>query len=214
MNENKLEPKKHSNERILTFIVIVLLFSVFLAYMQADKIARHSRVLKEELNAKNNAIQHYKRETEITNNQLKIEINQRQALVKQLELLQEIANKPVPRCQDTPPLASTASILLHESKISNNPYTPAYDCKDYANDYIKYLHDRDIFSCVGTIVYNANTAHNIVLVNTSDKGLLFVDPARESFYNKQQIFKVHHNVKRIATCYGTFYPGPHPAPTP
>lgn len=66
--------------------------------------------------------------------------------------------------------------FLDDDKTNKNEWTKEYDCTQFAQDVMRNALKQGIYSCVVRMDYDDNTAHNIIVFNTSDLGLQYFEP--------------------------------------
>jgi hypothetical protein len=56
-----------------------------------------------------------------------------------------------------------------------------YNCVDYSQNLIKEFKDNKIYSCLTTLYFEGDDGHALVSVDTSDKGIIYIEPQDEVF---------------------------------
>jgi uncharacterized protein YoxC len=85
-----------------------------------------------------------------------------------------------------------------------------FNCVDFSNTFISNFAKKGYYSCLTEIVFSNDTAHALVAVNTTDKGLLYVEPQSDIIITSLKVgddycAKVGWNcdwvIKYLKSCY-------------
>ena len=75
--------------------------------------------------------------------------------------------------------------FLHKDKTNLNTWTERnYDCTAFSTDVVKNAIENNIFMCIVEVNF-IEGAHIIIAVNTSNKGLLYIEPQSDNIVNLQ-----------------------------
>ena len=93
-----------------------------------------------------------------------------------LELYKERVNQFKERAVTIPTIGQLRAFTLN-SHINYNKYlNNSFVCSNFANLFVQKFRQEGYFSCVTEIVFDNDMAHMLVAVNTTDKGVVFVEP--------------------------------------
>jgi len=99
--------------------------------------------------------------------------------------------------------------FLNQTNIESLERNKSYVCTDYANELIKQLHDNGTFSCFAFVYKQGSAGHALVAVNTTDRGVVYVDVEHDRVYSKNEVLFVNWKVHRVTSCFGRFEPEMH-----
>ena len=57
-----------------------------------------------------------------------------------------------------------------------------FDCTSFSNMFVEHFRERGFYSCVVEIDFDDDTAHDLVAVNTSDMGIVYVEPQTDQIF--------------------------------
>ena len=77
------------------------------------------------------------------------------------------------------PTYSEAMAFTEEDKTDLHPYTPNYVCYDFSSDFIANALDAG-YMCGFVYIEYAATAHSVVCFNTTDYGLIYIEPQNDA----------------------------------
>jgi len=79
---------------------------------------------------------------------------------------------------DKNPLFEEVFAFIKKDKTDRNLYLDKsrYDCTQFSNTLIRNAFKENILMCAVEINYNESKGHMIVAVNTSDRGLIYIEP--------------------------------------
>lgn len=78
---------------------------------------------------------------------------------------------------DYSPTLEEVKNVLEETDIEDIPFDGEnFNCYDYSIELIKAFRDRKIYSCLQILYFADGGGHAIVVVNTSDYGLIHIEP--------------------------------------
>ena len=129
-----------------------------------------------------------------------------------------INTKEVPNCEvkkeGVPPNLSTLRNFLRMD-TTDSIINYSWDCEDYTNHLLKDMLSAGLVGCHARLDFVDGMAHAIVAVNTSDDGVVFVEPQTDkifnlsigdNYYDKGGLRIAHlknWKIKRISSCYYT-----------
>jgi len=88
-----------------------------------------------------------------------------------------------------------------------------FDCTEFSNQFIKNFAEKGFFACTTEISFDDDTGHIIVAVNTTDRGLFYVEPQTDYLIDSKEL-KVGEDycnivnwdcdwiIKKISSCFG------------
>jgi hypothetical protein len=110
----------------------------------------------------------------------------------EIETLTESHNKQVEKIKELPlfnmnPTHTEVVSLVRRNKIDEVPYDDDnFNCVEYSFGLIKGFLEEKIHACITWIIFDeeAEASHAIVAVNTSDKGVIYIEPQEDKIiYN-------------------------------
>ncbi len=121
------------------------------------------------------------RATNISLTQKLAELNQAKIEIERInqELLAEISRLRKAKTYINPTYAEMWRFLL-EDKTDKNPYIPgAYTCLEFSRDVNNNAEEQGIRCALVLIFFRDGKGHAIVAFETTDKGLIFIEPQRD-----------------------------------
>ncbi|MCW4035026.1 MAG: Yae1 family protein, partial [Candidatus Bathyarchaeota archaeon] len=80
------------------------------------------------------------------------------------------------------PTYQEAMTFIQADKTDLNPYTPTYVCYDFTADFNKNAAEQG-YRCGFVYIEYATSAHAIACFNTTDQGLIYVEPQNDHIVN-------------------------------
>ena len=121
-------------------------------------------------------------------------------------------SKKVSTCEFVIPKTRDVSIHLSRKQLQHflrfdntngKKHSKNFQCADFSNELIRKLWDRGVFSCMAIVYMNNNTmAHALVAVNTTDFGVVYVEPQTDDILLHEELVKVYPTLDRVTSCYG------------
>ena len=102
--------------------------------------------------------------------------------------------------------------FIRRDRTNKNEYSKSYDCTEFSNEFISNFADEGYFSCQTGIDFGKIYGHNIVAINTTDKGLIYLEPQTDKLINPVFMKKNYNycsavnwdckwNMKKISSCF-------------
>jgi hypothetical protein len=88
-------------------------------------------------------------------------------------------------------------------------YTDYFTCVDFANTFVKNFRNRGYYSCVAYVEFE-KSAHDLVAVNTTDKGILYVEPQNDAIIYSLKVgdnycakvgWNCNYIIKKLSSCF-------------
>ena len=95
--------------------------------------------------------------------------------------------------------------FLNSSTVSDTEYNQSFTCVDFSNGVVSELWEEGVFSCIAVIYFYDGNSHMVVAVNTTDRGVMFVEAEEDLVWSKHDVL-VTYNVERVSSCFGRFEP--------
>ncbi len=101
--------------------------------------------------------------------------------------------------------------FIKEDNTDKLEYSKDFTCINFANTFVKRFREKGYYSCVVDIEFE-NTAHAIVVVNTSDRGIVYIEPQNDKIifdlkvgdnYCEKVGWYCNWVIKRIVDCFNT-----------
>jgi len=159
---------------------IILLFIALIVSMIT------SRLSYQELNQK---ISNLSQENDLLKNQisnLQSEISKLQSILTNTQSQLDKLQPEISRLQDriskeriVQPSYSDVLAFIEEDDTDKQEYVSenyTFICTDFTNRFINNFLKKGFFSCEAIIYLPENSSHSLVAINTTDKGLIFIDP--------------------------------------
>lgn len=105
--------------------------------------------------------------------------------------------------------------FIVEDHTDSKPYIEEnnrFVCTDFADTFINNFREDGYFSCLTVLSFN-DGSHAIVSVNTTDRGLIYVEPQTDSIiynlnvgenYCSRVDWNCYWKIKNIKSCFGSF----------
>ena len=77
--------------------------------------------------------------------------------------------------------------FILEDKTNNLEWEENFDCTEFSNHFIKNFAKEGFFSCTTEITFEDDGGHIIVAVNTSDRGLFYVEPQSDRIIPRDKL---------------------------
>jgi hypothetical protein len=88
-------------------------------------------------------------------------------------------------------------------------YTDYFTCVDFANTFVKNFRNRGYYSCVAYVEFE-KSAHDLVAVNTTDRGILYVEPQNDAIIYSLKVgdnycskvgWDCNYVIKKLSSCF-------------
>jgi len=90
----------------------------------------------------------------------------------------------------TTPTKRDVEMVLHDNyDLQNMIRDKRYNCIDYANYVVSKLREHNIYACNGYFQTEREAGHAIIVVNTRDAGLLYIEPGVIPFRYYPQVIE-------------------------
>ena len=109
------------------------------------------------------------------------------------------------------PESSEVEKIVNELNLSNKEFIEEdFNCVEFSHSLIKELRKNNIYSCITEIYFYGGNAHANVAVNTSDKGLIYIEPQENLLIYDLKIgddycdkvnWYCDWNISHLKTCY-------------
>jgi len=100
--------------------------------------------------------------------------------------------------------------ILAETSIESIPRNHSFVCVDFTNELIKeLLLKRGVQACQANIYFKAPTNHAFLAVNTSDEGIIYVEPQNDNILNWNDLIFHYTYMTRVTSCFGRQIPEPY-----
>ena len=100
--------------------------------------------------------------------------------------------------------------ILAETSIESIPRNHSFVCVDYTNELIReLLLKRGVQACQANIYFKAPTNHAFLAVNTSDEGIIYVEPQNDNILNWNDLIFHYTYMTRVTSCFGRQIPEPY-----
>jgi len=91
-------------------------------------------------------------------------------------------------------------------------WSKKFDCTEFSNRFIQNFAGRGFFSCTTEITFDDDTGHIVVAVNTTDRGLYYVEPQSDYIIEGSRLkvganycslvdWKCNWEIKKISSCF-------------
>lgn len=153
---------------ILSFIMAIILFIQLLIKIN-DKQEEIDNLIEQKINQEKNLIEQAERvKTNLINNH-KEELKQLQNQIDRSYIL------------DYNPTLQEVKNVLAKSTVHYLSYDhEEFNCYDFSNSLIKHFFNNKIYSCLVIIEFEDETGHAIVGIETSDRGIIYIEPQEKN----------------------------------
>ena len=173
------------------FIGITFLFIAFIALMitsrisylelkqQIFNVSQENEILEEK-------IKKTEKENELLNNQVSSIRSQLVELQSETSRLQDRMSKEhivQPSYSDV--LAFVEEDDTDKQRYISDNYT--FICTDFTDRFISNFLKKGFFSCEAIIYLPENSSHSLVAINTTDKGLIFIEPQKDKVITSMRV---------------------------
>lgn len=164
------------NEKSYWLIIGVIVFIfVIIFFGMNDKIQEKENEISglnyeiDDLQSKNSELREYNEELQNDKKELKEEMKRKEMI------------------DYNPPLKKVREIV-EETDVDRNTYVEGeYNCAEFSYDLVNEFLERDVHSCSVELIFNDDSAHGLVALNTSDKGVIYVEPQDDKIiYNLEK----------------------------
>ena len=100
--------------------------------------------------------------------------------------------------------------FIYEDDTDKKEYkNKTFECTEFANTFVKNFAEKGYFSCVAYVLFE-NSAHAIVAVNTTDYGLVYVEPQADKIiydlnvnenYCEKLNWACNWKIEKISSCF-------------
>jgi len=134
---------------------------------------------------------------------------------KELSLMYDLSQEEIERLNrldlfEFTPTFQEVKEVLREDKIDEVPYDEEdFSCAEYSFGLIQTFFGRKIHTCTVYVIFE-DGAHSIVAINTSDKGLIYVEPQTDDIifdlnvgddYCKKMNWICNWKITKIKSCF-------------
>ena len=173
------------------FIGITFLFIAFIALMitsrisylelkqQIFNVSQENEILEEK-------IKKTEKENELLNNQVSSIRSQLVELQSETSRLQDRMSKE----RIVQPSYSDVLAFVEEDDTDKQRYIGdnyTFICTDFADRFIGNFLKKGFFSCEAIIYLPENSSHSLVAINTTDKGLIFIEPQKDKVITSMRV---------------------------
>jgi len=112
---------------------------------------------------------------------------------------------------DMSPTFSKVKILVRENQIDKAEYNEDFNCVEFSFGLIKAFAEEKMYSCIAWIIFtNGTESHSLVAVNTSDEGLIYIEPQEDKImkelsagenYCKKVGWDCDWKIEKIKSCF-------------
>jgi len=193
---------------------IILLVAFFDLYSKVGRIEEnldiHDTSIKgifNELEQLYNRINNFNDELTSTNSSL----DNLQSRVSNLETQLYNLNERIKQRGLVNPTYSQLVDFINRDDTEKREYdNETFNCADFTNLFIQNFAKEGFFSCFTELVYTNDEAHAIVAVNTTDRGLVYVEPQDDKIvfdlkvgddYCEKVNWRCHDVIKHIKSCF-------------
>ena len=137
------------------------------------------------------------------NSVLKEEITKQQKKYEELKNQKGLVN---------PTYSELLKFIARDATNYNDYIEGEYTCVDFANTLVKNLMKEGYFACTARVEFE-DVAHAIVVVNTTDKGLVYIEPQDDSIIKEINVgdnycslvnWDCYWTIIRICDCFTVF----------
>jgi len=181
---------KESLETILIISLIVSLVFVFSFGFAARKLDKKNLELQRELNESQTKIMNISAKysscltdlysQEEINNNLSTELSDYKTKLNRCENSKGELLKS--KKLYTPTLKILREFINDDNTDGRIYDADTFDCTSFSNMFIDHFRKKGFYSCLVEIDFDDNTAHNLVAVNTSDMGIIYVEPQTDKMF--------------------------------
>lgn len=109
-----------------------------------------------------------------------------------------------------PTYSQLLGFMIRDNTEKHDYDNETFNCADYTNLFIQNFAKEGFFSCFTELVFTNDEAHAIVAVNTTDRGLVYVDPQDDKIiydlnvgddYCQKVNWRCHDVIKHIKSCF-------------
>jgi hypothetical protein len=219
--------KKENNLILLFLLIWVVVIAILVSYHikigeLKDKIENLSFKLNytysEMLETKDllsNITRMYEEKLKTQSEELKWEVEERKALenkLKDLELeVENLNSKLKAKSLTNPTLAELKKFLIEDNTDKLEYINNSFVCLDFANTFVKNFMREGYYSCEATLIFDGGEmSHAIVAVNTTDRGLIYVEPQTDQIIYNINIgdnycslvnWDCYWKIERISDCF-------------
>jgi hypothetical protein len=203
-------------KEVLIALIILIIMIIALNYLN-KKLMNEIETLKFNLNLTNHEILKTK---ELLNNityiyqeELNKEYAKREALEKRIESLEENVNILEDKVKQKGLVNPSYSELIHfiaEDTTNTKTYVKGkFVCTDFSNTFIANFRNKGYYSCLAELDFE-DKAHAIVAVNTTDRGLVYVEPQTDQIIYKIDLgdnycslvgWDCYWKIEKISSCF-------------
>jgi len=168
------------------YLGYILLFIALVIFITSSRISRQELKqqisnLSQETDMLKAEIKKQEQENDLLKNQLsnlQTEISNLQSnLTNTRSQLNDLQNR-ISKERITYPSYSDVQAFIEEDDTDKQKYISenyTFICTDFTNRFINNFLKQGFFSCEAILYFQENNSHSIVAINTTDKGLIFVD---------------------------------------
>ena len=116
-------------------------------------------------------------------NRMNIDINKLQLEIedyKEIIILKDIQFENKKGSVRKPTYAEVVK-FFKEDQTDRNKWTKDYDCTQFAHEVIRNAREQNIYGCVVTIDFTNEQAHDLIVFDTDDMGIVYFEPQNDKY---------------------------------